>query len=136
MAKKNIKIFVNDIETEITIKRIKFKQAKDLCIALASKVDEILKYFDDNSLFSNFENIFYENIDFIADNIILKFTNISSDQLDDMDTIDVVTLVKDLLLYNNIDINKIINFLQPNKALGKKATEMLEFGGKDVPLQN
>lgn len=134
MAKKNIKILINDIETDITIRRIKFKETKNLAIKIVQKLDDFIKYFDNKNIFDELDKLIIENIDFIAEGVILPFTNITKEQFGEMDIVDIIDLVKALFEYNNIDSKKIINFLLPNKATINNPLQ--KFGEIPLPSQN
>lgn len=134
MAKKKITLLIDNKEVETNIRRVKKKEAKNLVVKLAQKADEIVKLLDSKDIVSLLPNIVSENFDFISQDFIEPFVELKPEQIDDMDMVDIFSLVKELLSYNNISIEKIINFLKPDTATANKIVEKLNFGGVDTPL--
>lgn len=110
--KKTIKI--ND--KEIVIRRAKFKEIKTMVSAIKDKGNDILEFLNnsssDNELFKKLPDFIIKNIEEV-ENIIIDFTDIkNSDEVGDMDIIDIVELIKELLDYNGISKDKIQGFFQ------------------------
>jgi hypothetical protein len=75
-----------------------------------------------------------ENIDFVCDTIITPFVDVTNEQLDEMDMVDIFDLLKELLEYNNISIEKIKNFLRPDPVTRRAIAGMLNFDGVPAAL--
>jgi transcriptional regulator of met regulon len=137
MAKKSIKILIDDVETDVVIRRAKKKDVKEITLAIASKVDEVVKELATSI---NIEKLVSDNLDFICEQVIIPFTNLTAEQMDNMDIVDIVALVKDLLDYNSVDFEKIIKFIKnlltPDTAMKQQIAQKLNFGGVEVPSSN
>lgn len=134
MANKKINVLIDNKDIETNIRRVKKKEVKQLIVKLAQKADEIVKLLDNKDIVSLLPNIMAANFDFISQDFIEPFVELKPEQIDEMDIVDIFNLAKELLNYNNISIEKIINFLKPDTATANKIVQKLNFGGVDAPL--
>lgn len=85
MASKEMTVYIDNIEVKTVIRRIKKKEFKDLVIKIAEKADILKQFFDSKDYISKIKNILEENIDFICDDFIKPYVNLTNDQLDNID---------------------------------------------------
>ena len=134
MAKKNITLAIDDNEFTTTMRRVKKREAKAIIRSLAGKADEIVKLVAEPDFLYRIPDVLEENIDFVCELLIIPFVGITDEQLEEMDGVDVAQLIKDFLAYNNISIEKIINFLKPDPATRRAIAGMLNFEGAPSTL--
>lgn len=139
MAVKVITTEINDKLQEITIKRIKVKDFKNLICEIFNKLDEISRHFD--SLLNNssltiddilviIKKIFDENMDFIYEKVFLPSVDLSKEEIDSMDIIDLAFVIDEWLKFNNIDKQKIIDFFG---SFFRKEEINKQFRGIQIP---
>ncbi len=137
MAKKNIDIMVNDEKVTITMRRATLADVKEAAVLISSKADEIVNSLNKDF---NFEAFISKDLTDICSYVILPYTNLTEEQLDNMDIVDIVELVKEMLEYNHIKVEKVINFLKklltPDTQIKNKIAQNLNFGGMKLPSEN
>jgi len=129
MAKKNITINVDDAQLEITIRRVKKREFKEIVRAFAGKGDELAELLSQPNFLRLIPKAIEDNIDFVCETLITPYATVTNEQLDEMDMVDVVNLLKELLAYNNLDIEKIKDFLRPDPATRRAIRQVLNFDG-------
>lgn len=133
MSTKRIKVLIDDKETEISIRRIKKKEFKDIVLEVAVKADEVMTFFDNKDVIKELPKFIETNFDFICDRAIAPFTSLTQGDFDEMDVLDVINLGKELLDFNGIDVKKFTSFLNPTAEVKQKLAEGMNFGGVEVP---
>jgi hypothetical protein len=129
MAMKNVTLKTDDKEFTTTMCRCKKREFKLLIRSLSAKGDEIAKLISEPNFLHSIPRAIEENIDFICETIITPFVDVTNDQLDEMDMVDIVDLLKEILAYNNVDLEKIKNFLRPDPVTRRAIAGMLNFDG-------
>ena len=136
LAKKNIDVMVNDEKVTITIRRATLGDVKEAAVLMSSKADELLNSFNKDF---NFETFISKDLADITSYVILPYTNLTEEQLDGMDIVDIVDLVKEMLEYNNVKVEKVMNFLKklltPDTQIQNKIAQNLNFGGIEIPSE-
>jgi len=136
MAKKNIDVMVNDEKVTITIRRAKLGDVKEAALLISSKADELLNSINKDF---NFETFISKDLADICGYVILPYTNLTEEQFDSMDIVDIFVLIKEMLEYNNVKVEKVMNFLKklltPDTQIKQKIAQNLNFGGIEIPLQ-
>lgn len=102
MAKKIFKIG----ELDITIRRAKVKEIKQLVLDIKEQVDNI---FGENQIVKPIETVIMDNYSFFESKVI-QFTDLSAEQIDDMDLLDLVDVLKTMLEYNGLHMGKLKDF--------------------------
>ncbi len=142
---KIIKVMIDDEIFEIKARRIKNKQFKNLVKKIAEKADELVKFFDNKDIVSNLPIFIQDNLDFILEDLIAPFIDVKNSEkdafLDELSTYDTILLLKDLLNYNGIPTEKIIEFITKNfkvqnseSTIGKKLEDKQNKSGTEIPL--
>lgn len=136
MASKEMTVYIDNIEVKTVIRRIKKKEFKDLVIKIAEKADILKQFFDSKDYISKIKNILEENIDFICDDFIKPYVNLTNDQLDNIDLVDLIELIKEILQFNRINIDKIINFFTTSLSEQPILKDNQNFKGIAIPFQS
>jgi len=134
MAAKNITIKIDDKDTPAIMRRVKKREFKSLIMSLSGKGDEFAKLIAEPNFLHRIPGLVEENIDYVCETLIMPFVNVSADQLDEMDMVDIINLFKELMTYNNLDIEKIKNFLRPDPVTRRAFRQMLNFDGEPAAL--
>jgi len=136
MAMKNITLRTDDKESTATMRRCKKREFKALIKTFAEKGDDIVNLIAEDNFLQKIPAVVEENIDFICNTLIIPFVDVTADQLNEMDMVDIVELVKEILEYNKIDIEKIKNFLKPDPVTRRAIAGMLNFDGVPSTLSS
>ena len=120
---KSIKISDKDIE----VRRVKVKEVKILVKELAGKVKDVFNFMDNASKVEDMEatvtSLVIENIDYMGD-LVTRFTkDFTVEELEDLDLIDLVEVLKEILAYNGIKPELIKSFFQNYNGIVKDQVE-------------
>lgn len=94
---------------QITIRGVKLKEIKEFSGMVGDKIEALFQVLDSDDLFAGLQQYFVDNLDSIA-KIIEQFTDLSSDQIDDMEIVELTELVRELMKINGISVEKTLDF--------------------------
>lgn len=105
---------------EVEIRRAKLKEVKGIIKDMATKVTEVANFFynqkiTDEDFLEIIPKFVVDNIEFF-EGYLLQFSNLSQEQLDDLEFLSVIKLVKELISYNGISEDFLKSFLYNFKA--------------------
>lgn len=141
--KKTVKIYIDENETSVKIRKLKLKEAKKLAVELARKVDELITLFDkrnnktsddievnEKDIFKEFPQFLGTNIDYLIDVLIEPYTSLTAEQINEVDITDIFLLLKELVEFNGIKIEQVVNFFMGKGIRKKMEEEIMEFQGR------
>lgn len=104
-------------EKSIKIRRAKVKEIKILVKDLTTKIFEVVNFFfhtemTDQELLDKLPSFIIENIEFF-EQYILQFTvDFTQEELDDLEFLELIDLIKEIIVYNGISEKTLENFFQ------------------------
>lgn len=106
--------------TEVEIRRAKLKEVKSIIRDMATKVTEVANFFykqkmTDDDFLESIPRFVVDNIEFF-EKYLLQFSNLKQEQLDDLEFLSVVKLVKELITYNGVSEDFLNSFFHSFKA--------------------
>lgn len=106
--------------TEVEIRRAKLKEVKSIIRDMATKVTEVANFFykqkmTDDEFLESIPRFVVDNIEFF-EKYLLQFSNLKQEQLDDLEFLSVVKLVKELITYNGVSEDFLNSFFHSFKA--------------------
>lgn len=125
-------------DANIEIRRAKTREIKDLIKDMATKVTGVANFIYNNSatneeMIESVPKFIVENIEFIEE-YILKFTvNFTQDDLDDLEFLNLIELLKEILSHNGVNGGFIKSFFQNLMKVGQSATETKNEFIQDIP---
>lgn len=130
---KEIKL--NDIN--VKIRRAKVKEVKNLIKDMTTKITEVVSFIynkpmSDNEFLESIPKFIIENIEFFEE-YILKFTvDFTQDDLDNLEFLDSIELVKEIFSYNGVSGGFIKVFFQSLKKVNQEV-EMKDDFIQEIP---
>lgn len=122
-----IKMKTKDIKLdgiEIKIRRAKVKEIKSLIKEMATKITEVVSFIynkpmSDNEFLESIPKFIIENIEFFEE-YILKFTlDFTQDDLDNLEFLDSIELIKAIFSYNGVSGEFIKSFFYNLKVVSQ-----------------
>lgn len=106
--------------TEVEIRRAKLKEVKSIIRDMATKVTEVANFFykqkmTDDEFLESIPRFVVDNIEFF-EKYLLQFSDLKQEQLDDLEFLSVVKLVKELITYNGVSEDFLNSFFHSFKA--------------------
>ena len=120
---------------EVQIRRVKLKEMKSIIKDLATKVTEVANFFynrkmTDTELLDSIPDFIIENMEFF-EGYLIQFSNLNQEELDDLEVLSVIKLIKELINHNGISEDFIKNFFY-NLNQAKRVVENQDLV-KEVP---
>lgn len=124
---------IND--EEISIRRIKVREIKEIIANSKDKVNEFVTLLDSQNLIEDLIGFISSNLDKVT-NLTQQFTDLDKDKIEDMDALDLVEILRKMLEINGIKEEKIKAFLQKLKTINpaNQAQKMNQQFVKQVPM--
>lgn len=125
---------IND--EEISIRRIKVREIKEIIANSKDKVNEFVTLLDSKNLIEDLIGFISSNLDKVT-NLTQQFTDLDKDKIEDMDALDLVQILRKMLEINGIKEEKIKAFLQKLKTINpaNQAQKMNQQFIKQVPMK-
>jgi len=128
---KNIKLD----NREVKIRRVKLREVKEIIKDTATKVTEVADLFynkkmADDEFLDGIPGFIIDNIEFF-EGYLIKFTDLSQDELEDLEFLSVVELIKELIVYNGVSENFLKSFFHNFKEA--KETVKTQTLVKEIP---
>lgn len=125
---------IND--EEISIRRIKVREIKEIIANSKDKVNEFVTLLDSKNLIEDLIGFISSNLDKVT-NLTQQFTDLDKDKIEDMDALDLVQILRKMLEINGIKEEKIKAFLQKLKTINpaNQAQKMNQQFVKKVPMK-
>lgn len=117
---------------DIKIRRAKVKEIKELIKDMATKVTEVANFIynkpvEDNEFMESIPGFIVENIEFF-EGYILKFTvDFTQENLDNLEFLDSIELVKEIFTYNGVSEGFIKGFFHNLKKVNQEVGTKNEF---------
>lgn len=126
-------------DTELTIRRAKYKEIKDMIKDLTAKGVEVAEFFSkkrkDNEFIKVFPEFLMSNFGFI-EKYILQFTpGLTQNQLENMDFLDIIELCKQIIIFNGISEEKMQYFFQTFRNARQQVMQQENEFIKEIPKQ-
>ena len=110
---------------DVKIRRAKLREVKEIIKDTATKVTEVADLFynkkiSDDEFLNSIPGFIIDNIEFFEEYLI-NFSNLSQDELEDLDFLCVVELIKELIVYNGVSENFLKSFFHNFKEVKEAA---------------
>lgn len=123
-------------ERNIEIRRLKVREVKTFLVGCHDKIDEIFAIVDGNNIAGDGLGFIVANFDWLV-GFISQLTNLSLEEAEDLDVMEIAELIMALLKYHGLEMEKAKDFFTKNwLALNQPEKPMAETGmmfQEDIP---
>lgn len=131
------KITLEDLSLEVEVRRAKVREVKGLVTELANRASEILNLVETTKteeLGSSIQALIIDNIDYVI-SLVERYSNLSTEQIEDLDVLELVIVLKGMVNHNGISEGFLQNFFQAYKGNVAQAQTQKASFSEPIPTE-